>query len=377
MFADDRTVLVDAEAAEAPLKFADCSPIVHQTEAEGEANHEPLEVDGQAVLKAAFPYRMWPLGEQRASSSDGGMLSDEQVVACASVLLFSMLDETDTLNTWVTDLITLRLLRDGDCPSDLLSWLQSRNVTVYVVACLGPYGFVQEGDGHWICFSVETPSSTECKVKIYDSKGFESINWRWNQMRSEICEASKWISKMKFDSDPVPRAEIVTVRTDDIQEDNANCGFHVGLFIAQDAALRVLSDSESLDRVARLRNCPSTVQVLRDWLEEHTAGFGVPSVSFGDPPDRLAARNAFETLSSRMIPLQIGLETRDGDFCGRGEGFFSCWLRCTRRCRSIFNDQGDDARGPGLIRQTSFPSSTASTTPSQSQEIRAPLNSEG
>lgn len=280
------------------------------------------------------------------------MLTDEQVVTCASVLLYAMLSESAALDVWVTDLVTLRLLvesAESDCPADLQRWLRGRDVTVYVVACLGPYGFVHEGDGHFICLAFDTPSAEHCKVRIYDSKGFDSISWRWSSMRAEITDACRWVCRTKYDADPPPRAEIVPVALEDMQLDNASCGYHVALFVAQDVAERSLSKTKAQERLAQLRNCPSNAGALREWMEQHSKWFGQQARSLGSPePDRMASAAALEELSDGLIlvdPSASHADTEPNDREPPRIRLLSRVWHCFERCCGTARSHGS-AREP-------------------------------
>jgi len=256
----------------------------------------------EGTFEMAQPYRVGPLGEQSASFPGDGMLTDEQVVTCASVLLYATFGESSSsLNAWVTDLLHLRVLMASGCPEDLQSWLRRRNVTVYVVACTGHCGFVDEGGGHWICFAISSNSPQDCNVMVYDSNGPDSLHYSWGFIRAEVVEASKWISNVKFETEPTPRVRLAPIAREDFQRGGADCGFHVALFIAGEAAAAaaIASQEESSagdrsdqDReealpskvcrqLAQLHNCPVSARVLREWLRLHGKGVGGSS-SWGE-----------------------------------------------------------------------------------------------
>lgn len=298
-------------------------------------------------LKAADSYRVWPLGQQPAVRPDEGMLNDEQVLTCASVLLYAMLSEAIASNVWVTDLANLQSLRESGCPDDLKKWLQESNVTVYVIACLGPYGFVNEGDGHWICLSIVSPSPETCTVIVYDSRGYDSIYWRWDSLKAEVAETTQWISKAKFESAPTTtRARLEPVHLDDVQSDNINCGFHVALFIASDVARRESDGVEYLKRFAWLRNCPSNAEVLRRWMEQYAFWFDEPNHNWGAPPDKAAATLALEQLFETMVPFEVTQTStvESGSEIQLCTFVQSCMNRC---CRYFSNsNQASDVRTP-------------------------------
>lgn len=163
---------------------------------------------------------------------------------------------------WVTDLEHVRTLLAAGCSDVFEAWL--RQVTsIYVTACVGPYGFMHQGSGHWVCLVVECSSLQECRVRIYDTQGQDSWDWRLNFLRPEVTSLGTWLSNLKFGTFVAPEVSMVPVPVEVRQIGGNDCGFHTALFIAIDVASK-----EGIRLPAGLQNTPEVAQVLRRWASQ-------------------------------------------------------------------------------------------------------------
>lgn len=263
-----------------------------------------LRRGGVRTIHKAILNRVWPLGRQkpRPPPSDGFWLDDDQVVTCASVLLFGVLTEEAAAAVWVTHhtyLATdLQLLGQGEEVSEELQelrlWLrQTPHLVAYVVT--------QVWGAHWVCLAVDAASADRpVEVAVYDSKQEVCTA----DVRDSAHTAARAVFEMKYPDREFPGAApyVMHVPLEDRQDPrHADCGFHVALFIAEDATRRRQSEADRRGRreaqLAPLHNCARSARLLRRWMQTHADLFFRPhSSSAGSALDRERCRAAFKEL---------------------------------------------------------------------------------
>lgn len=263
-----------------------------------------LRRSGVRTLHKAILNRVWPLGRRqpRPPPSDSFWLDDDQVVTCASVLLYGALSEEASACVWVTHftyLVTdLQLLGQGDESSEELQelrlWLrQTPRLVAYVVT--------QVWGAHWVCLAVDAPTPDRfVEVAVYDSK--QEV--RVDDVTDNVCTAARVVFEMKYPEHVFPGAvpRLIHVPLEDRQDpQHADCGFHVALFIAEDATrrrkLEVHCRVQKEAQLEPLHNCAWSAWTLRRWMQTHADFFCRPhSSSFAGALDREKCRAAFQEL---------------------------------------------------------------------------------